>query len=47
MTNLTLRYHWGYITDVSKYHNEGIQSMDYNTLRFMFKKTYSLSDKVL
>ena len=27
-TKLTLRNHWGYITNVSKYHNVGIWSMD-------------------
>ena len=26
--NLTLRNHWGYVTDVSKYHNADIWSMD-------------------
>ena len=36
-TNLTLRNHWGYVTDVSKYHNAGIRSMDEKILRFMFK----------
>ena len=28
MTNLALRNHWGYITDISKYHNPGIRIMD-------------------
>ena len=27
-TNLTLRNHWGYVTDVLKYHNAGKWSMD-------------------
>ena len=36
-TNLTLRNHWMYITDVSKYHNAGKWSMDQNILRFMSK----------
>ena len=33
-TNLT---HWGYVTDVSKYNNAGIWSMNQNILHFMFK----------
>ena len=33
-TNLT---HWGYVTDVSKYHNADIWSMNQNILHFMFK----------
>ena len=27
----------GHVTDVSKYHNSGKWSMDYNILRFMLK----------
>ena len=35
MANLTLQNHWGYVTDVSKYHNAGkcvLCSKTYNTL---------------
>ena len=38
--SLTLRSHWGYVTDVSKYHNAGKLSMDKKILRFLFK-TYN------
>ena len=36
--NLTLKNYWGYITDVSQYHNAGIWSMDQNIWRFMLNK---------
>ena len=37
ITNLTLRNPWGYITDISKYHNAGISSMDQKMFRFKFE----------
>ena len=45
-TNLTLRNHGGYVTDVPKYHNAGIWSTDEKILRFMFK-TYSSSSSLV
>ena len=45
-TNLTLRSHGGYVTDVPKYHNAGIWSTDQKILRFMFK-TYSSSSSLV
>ena len=44
-TNLTLRSHGGYVTDVPKYHNACIWSTDQKILRFMFK-TYSSSSSL-
>ena len=34
----TLRNHWAYIADMSKYHNAGIWNMDWKLLHFTLKK---------
>ena len=45
-TNSTLRNHWEYVTDVSKYHNAVIWSM-IKTYYVLCSKTYSISSNVL
>ena len=37
MTNYTPRNPWGYIIEMSKYHNAGIWSMEFKDIVFMFK----------
>ena len=41
-TNLTLWIPWGYVTHMSRYHNAGIWSMEYNILYFTFKNIWHL-----
>ena len=39
--SFTLRNHWGYVTDVSKYHNAGKLSMGLKDIAFFCSKAYN------
>ena len=47
ITNLALWNPWGYVTDMSKYHNAGMWSMDQNISCFMLKNIWHLRRSVL